>query len=460
MTTAQALNPPALAPVAGPGPQLSLADNVPRQLWLRQFLIGVLTLVVTVCGYHAYRAHYQVVQTIGRDAVPSIVAAEKIRTTLADAHTEIINIFLTNAQPDSNAMKAYGKAMDQAHEHLVSASQNITFGDEERRPILTVLQQLSQYERLIGQAQTVKGYSDALGRADSLMRERILPAAVALDRANFVHLDAAFSEGRQQARTALYIFAAAVFLLVLVLLETQFKLHATFRRLVNPALAAALLLLVVSASLIAGKSHDLLSDIRSAKEDAFDSVHALSQAQALAYSANAAESMYLLMHGRATQAGQADIFQSVGKQMFATGLGEATSLPADLKSLKGRGLLADELANITYDGEEKLARAAMNGWLEYVRIDAQIRALETAGRHDEAVALCIGTQPGQSDWAFARFTKDLGATLQLNESQFALAIDKAFAHLQWLWLLLLPVFLGPVLGTVLGLRQRLAEFRA
>jgi hypothetical protein len=123
-------------------------------------------------------------------------------------------------------------------------------------------------------------------------------------------------------------------------------------------------------------------------------------------------------------------------------------------------MLADELANITYEGEEALARATLKGWLEYIRIDGQIRMLEASGRHDEAVALCIGTQPNQSDWAFARFMKDLQATLTLNEDHFALSIDKAFKGLDWLWLLLLPVFLGPVLGSGFGLRKRLVEFRA
>lgn len=464
MQTTHVLIPLTSVPLPGHGTPASAAaaaaDNVPRQLWLRQVLIGVLTLVVTWAGFYAYRTHAQIVQTIGKDAVPSIVAAEKIRTSLADAHTQIINVFLTDAAPGSSAVQAYGKAMDRARDYLVSASQNITYGDEERLPILAVLQQLAQYERLIGLAQANKGYGDALGRADAVMRERILPAAAALDQANFAHLDAAFTEGRQQARLALYAFLGLAGLLVLALLETQVKLRITFRRVLNPAIAAGLLLMLVGVLVFANRAQHLMLDIRSAKEDAFDSVHALSQAQALAYAANAHESMYLLMHGRTMQAAQAELFQGVAQKMFLPGLADSGRMPTDLQSLKGKGLLADELANITFDGEEALARATLKGWQEYIRVDAQIRNLEGAGRHDEAVALCLGTQPGQSDWAFANFMKDLAATLKLNEDHFEQSIDEALRSLRLLWLLLLPVFFGPILGTAVGLRQRLAEFRA
>jgi len=434
--------------------------TVPGQLRLRQALNIVLALVVGLTGFHVCQRYAHLVQTIGQDAVPSIVAAENIRTTLADAHTQIVNVFLTGEDSAGANARAYRKSTALAAGYLLDAGQNISYGDDERRPILETMTQLSEYQRLIGMALAGKDQVDALLQADTLMRERILPAVVALDRANFAHLDQAYSEDRHSARYWLYGFLALAVLYALVLAETQWKLYATFRRVFNPALGLGFLVFAFSLMLFAAKAQTVLSDFRTAKEDAFDSIHALTQAQALAYSATAQESVYLLTHGRSEQALQAILFRDTAKRLFSLNFTDMkeNAWPADLKSFKGRGLLGDELANITFDGEEQVAKATLKGWLDYMKIDAEIRALESAGRHVEAVALCLGTLPGQSDWAFQRFMKALKDTLNINHAQFDIAIEHTRKDLAWLWALLLPILLGPLIGSYIGLRQRLAEF--
>ncbi|MEX8518440.1 MAG: hypothetical protein AB3X44_07985 [Leptothrix sp. (in: b-proteobacteria)] len=433
--------------------------SVPGQLWLRQALIVIAAVLVTLTGLRSYQLFTQVAQTLGRDAVPSIVAAEQIRTRLADAHTQLMNVFLTR-EAEGPAMQAYRQTIAQAHDHLLTASQNITYGDDERGPILTTMTLLSDYERLVGRALTIVDYSAALGQADALMRGRILPAVAALDQANFKHLDVAWQDQKARAHAWLAGFIATAVLLVAVLIETQLKLYATFRRIVNPALALALVAVVVVSLSFTVTALRTIEEIRSAKEDAFDSVHALSQAEALAFTANAHESIFLLLHGRSEQVLQADLFHAAAAHMFSAQLPPDGRLPADLKTLKGTGLMGDELANITYDGEAPLATTELQRWLDYVRIDAQIRALEAAGQHAEAVALCLGTQPEQSDWAFERFITALRATLQLNQDQFASTMARAYADAHRLGLLLIALLLVPLLGSVIGLRARLAEFRA
>lgn len=437
-------------------------EDVVRQLRIRQLLCIGLALIVSIVGFYTYQSYAYVVNTVGKDAVPSIVAAEKIRMTLASAHTQIVNVFLTKEAVDGSDGKntqAYVKSIAQAHDYLLVAAQNITYGDEERKPILELMTQLSAYERLVGMALAKPDQHQSLLKADTLMREHILPAVVALDDANFKHLSSAYTEGEHKALLWLITFLLLSALLVLVYVETQMKLYATFKRMLNPAIAAGLAIFIVSALLFAVKAGQVVSEVRSAKEDAFDSVHALSQAKALAYTANAQESVYLLLSKSEAQQAQTTLFQETAKKLFALKLLDVKQLPSDLKSLKGNGLLAEELANITYDGEENLARDTLKGWLEYVRIDAQIRQLETAGQHDAAIALCLGTQVGQSDWAFDQFMKSLTATLNLNEQQFALAVSRAFHALSWLWMLLLAILFAPVIGIALGIQQRLAEFR-
>jgi uncharacterized membrane protein YidH (DUF202 family) len=429
-------------------------------------------LLVALVGLKTYWSYANVVQTIGRDSVPSIVAAEKIRTQLADAHTAIVNVFLTKEQGEAGPSRnAYRKSMESAADSLVAASQNITYGDDERRPILATLTKLAEYQRVIGMADEARMHEsqhgdatdgrdvELLARADALMREQILPSVVALDRANFTHVDAAFTEGQRTARQWLLGFIALAVVLGAVMLETQLKLFASFRRILNLPMAAGLAVFAVALIVFGGYAAGILSEIRLAKEDAFDSVHALSKAKALAYTANAQESVYLLLHEKSAKSRQTGLFNEAAQQIFSGRIEDINHLPADWKTLKGLGLLGDELANITFDGEDKAARDALQGWLRYVQIDRQIRTLEESGKHDAAVALCLGTQPMQSDWAFSNFMASLETTLEINQRQFDQAIERAFRDAAWLWMLLIPVLLAPIVGTVVGLQMRLAEFR-
>jgi hypothetical protein len=449
---------PALAGAGAVQPQADVV-RVPSRLRIRGAVIVALSLLVTVIGWCTYRAYAGVVQTIGKDSEPSIVAAENIRSTLGNAHAALVNVFLAGQGADGASAREYRKSLAQANDSLVAAAQNITYGDEERRPILDILNQLSDYQSLVGMALVQGGNVQVLQRADDLMRERIAPAADALAQANFRHLDSAYTEGRSAARRWLAIFVAASLVLLVVLLDTQRYVYASFRRLVNPAMATGSLLFVLAVALFAYKAAHVMSGMLVAKEDAFDSVYALSQAQAIAYAANAQESVFLITPKKEAQDRQTALFRDDVNKLFSANIANISQLPPDLKQLQGRGLLGNELANITFDGEDAAARATLAGWLEYVRIDGQIRALEAAGRHKEAIALCIGTRPGESDWAFDRFVKALLVTTSLNQTQFELAVARAFDDVRWLWVLLIAVLQGPLAGTLVGLQQRLAEFR-
>lgn len=464
---------PALDGATHPTAKVGQLAGVPRQLWLRQALIVGLTLLVALVGLKAYWAYANVVQTIGKDTVPSIVAAEKIRTELADAHTDIINLFLTREQGEAGPSRlAYAKAMANADESLVAAAQNITYGDDERRPIMAALSKLAEYQRVIGMADEARMHEaqrsdtpdgrdvELLARADALMREQILPAVVALDQANFSHVGEAYSEGQHTARLWLAGFVALALVLGAVMLETQFKLFVTFRRILNLPMAAGLAVFAVALIAFGTHAANTLGEVKTAKEDAFDSVHALTKVKAVSYSANAQESVYLLLHDKAVKSRQTELFNEASHAIFSGHVKDIDHLPGDWKTLKGQGLLGDELANITFYGEDEAARQTLQGWLQYVQIDAQIRALEESGKHDGAVALCLGTQPMQSDWAFSSFMKSLDATLEINQRQFDLAIARAFQHVMWLWMLLIALLVAPIAGTVIGLQTRLAEFKA
>lgn len=430
---------------------------VPQALRVRQSAVIVMSVVTALLALNLWHFCHSVTQTIGNDAAPSIVAAAKARATLADAHTQIINRFVAREPIDGPSMRAYADSMAAAQDKLLFAGQNITYGDDERKPLLAALIALAHYERDMGQALESSGYSPALAHANVLMQEQILPELDQLGQVNLRYLDLAYASEQRHAYAVIGEFAVASLVLVALLVETQRKLSRTFRRIFNLPMLVATLVFALSGFAILFTATLVVADVRVGKEDAFDSVRALVKAEAESYSANASESLYLLAETPAVKAEQTRFFRDEARLMLAGGL-EESGLPQDRSLLKGQGFIADELANITFPGEEQAAQRTLAAWQEYVHIDARIRQLEESGQHDQAVALCLGTAPHQSDWAFEQFTAALDATLKINEDAFTVAMGKSCHRVKWLAFLILPLLLAPILGAWLGLSPRLAEF--
>jgi hypothetical protein len=201
------------------------------------------------------------------------------------------------------------------------------------------------------------------------------------------------------------------------------------------------------------------------KADAFDSIHALERARAYAYDANGDESRWLLEYQNKAQANAHEkaFHDKAGKLLsLSTDVAPARilSLARDGKALPPsvKGYLADELNNITFRGEREAAVDTVDKWLRYVEIDKTIRKLESENRHQAAVALCLGTKPGESNWAFDRFDEALQKTVRINRDALDQAQQSGYAVLDW------AMSLSPVAAVTiavlafLGLRPRLKEY--
>jgi hypothetical protein len=125
-----------------------------------------------------------------------------------------------------------------------------------------------------------------------------------------------------------------------------------------------------------------------------------------------------------------------------------------------QGFLADEMRNITFQGERAAAVNAVDWWAQYVAIDARIRSLEQAGRHDQAVQLCLGEEANQSDWAFNGFIKALDGLIQLNQSEFDKAVDLGFESLAHFEYVAPAIALVAALACLFGVLPRIREYSA
>jgi hypothetical protein len=203
------------------------------------------------------------------------------------------------------------------------------------------------------------------------------------------------------------------------------------------------------------------AQLKIAKEDAFESIHALWQVRALAYSANGDESRYLLDSAMATkheQAFSAKVAKLAEIPDVATFKRVVSTLANSGTNVGFKGLFADALNNITFKGEREAAIATLAAFSTYFEIDKQIRQLEQSGNHDAAVALCIGSKQGQSNWAFERFDSALDKTLAINQQAFDQAVDQGFKEMEG-FEVTAPIALSAIaLLTLFGLLPRTKEY--
>jgi hypothetical protein len=427
--------------------------------------VWVLCALYLVVANAAIQGARQAVQTIGRDSAPSIVAAAQIRASMADLDANVANLLLGPPNGMPEVERAIERDRIAITHPLVAAAENITY-DQEWAPIETMVSGLGEYLQQVSEARLLHNRGDSAGalnayrHATDLMHQSLLPSAVTLGTVNQQYLDL----GYQGRRATLLVQEVVVGLLgvagIATLIVLQVFLARRTKRMLNPSLVLATLVLAVLSFQTVGTLWASSATLKLAKQDAFDSVAALWQARAVAFDANGDESRYLLDPERASAA-QTQFVQRTAALVDTGNLSLSQVVDAaNSGQVRFKGYLADELNNITFVGERDAALATLSDFVVYLGLDAQIRALEQAGRHQEAVALCIGTQEGQSNWAYDRFDASLSRTLDINEQAFAGAIDQGFALVSW-FPLGGPIGLFLVAGlTLLGLWPRLNEYRS
>lgn len=304
-------------------------------------------------------------------------------------------------------------------------------------------------------------------QATDLMQRTILPEVSALTAANHTDLDTTYAQGRSGVSGALVLVILVGAAGLIVLAALQVYLSRRFRRTVNPALAAATLLMLVIVIVMAAHLSGESGDLYVAKVQALDSIVPLDQARALSYDANADESRYLIDPGRAAQYEQS--FLSKSQQLVGVGNVTYSGYDAALASDIARyqrdngdiafgGYLGDEFRNITFPGERAAAVRALLAYQAYQRDDRTLRALAT---HDMTAAAVYdsGTSPDQSDGAFNNYAAALTAVIAVNQRAYASALAAGESG-STVGTVLPPVGMALVVILVFAdLRPRFAEYR-
>ncbi|OUL20268.1 hypothetical protein BV372_32760 [Nostoc sp. T09] len=426
---------------------------------------SVLLLIAIISGVQAQR---QAIKTVGQDSTPSIVTAQRLKDGLAGMDANIANELLVPTGQNQEAVKGYEERYIRVTERLVAAAENITFGDKERKPIETMQLGLGNYIAKIQQARDSHARGDTNGmlaayRASAeIMDKTLLPAADELDKVNLQALEDTYTEKQVATRKSLFSIFLIGMALIVVLIGLQLFLSQRMRRTFNPLLLVATAIAIAFLNYTAGALLAASQHLRVAKEDAFTSMHALRQARAIAYIANAVESRYLLDPAFATNHEQA-FFKNVSTiAQLPTGQTFESVIEAyksQGKKVDGfTGYLADELNNITFAGEKEATLANLSSLGTYVAIDKQIRQLEKSGKHQEAIALGIGNKPGQSDWAFEQFKTTNQKSFDINQAAFDKAIQQGFHDVDSFEMTTSIAVSAIALLTLFGLMPRIKEY--
>ena len=430
------------------------AWSTPRRMRAYQIAVWALAALLFIAGEGTLGRARAAMKTIGRDSAPSIIAAQEINSALADLDANAANYLIGNAQHRAEAMAAFESRRTQATSRLVDAAQNITYGDAEKQPILTMIQELGRYLELFAEARyrydtgDVRGATEAYRRATAIMHGKLLVAALQLDTANRTYMDDVYADQKRASSGAEGIAVVVGGGLVVTLLLLQIFLLRRTRRILSPPIAFAMVLALGFTGYLVHGFGAARQDLKVAKEDAFESIHLLWRARAIAYDANGDESRYLLDRQSAV----------IHEASYVGKVTDLTSSPD--KETPDRGLFADELHNVTFPGERAAALEMTRAFRAYYKIDQQIRKLEGTGKHDQAVQLCIGSGASESNAAFARFDEALAKVVKINRTEFDAVIEDGDDMLRRAELFDPAFAILIALLTWAGLRPRLKEYDA
>jgi hypothetical protein len=431
---------------------ISTAPRKIKALLILCLLGSVISIGITFWTYYSVRT---VAQSIGKDTVPQIVAAKDIRATLASAHSNAMNAMLTKEKLGGKFWSLYRKDLNTLHLQLVKASENITYGDEERIPLFTILSNISTYEYTVGGSVSsgAEISVDQFMEANRLMQQKILPASSALNHANLMQLESIFSSYTNNINDVIAFMRTAGFLFLIILVGTQLYLFKNTRRVFNIGLLAATILFSISLLYSGIAMNSVKSNLYIAKHDAFDSLNALWSAKAEAYNANAIESLYLLHNGT----GIVQTADTINFNLSAARI--ASDNKAALSGVKFEGYLSDALSNATFEGEKSAVISALSQWAKYVDLDKQIRSLEYDSKHDEAIALCVGDDASQSNNEFSKFDAALGEVIKINQANFDTSINSAFRTLNIFPYVTAVMLILIAAACILGMKARIDEYK-
>lgn len=458
--------------------------------WLRRAMAAIVLLATLAAGVSLWAAASirDTVQTIGRDAEPSVALALRMAATLGDMNAAALADSLTDGGATTGTSARFRQDALDLSSDSVEAARNITYGEAEAAPLRGLQRWVLAYQEAVAEARTA-GAGDAwltarrVQWASRVNRDFAAPEAEELAQANAAVLEARYAAYRSDSLLIGGAAFVAFALLVVLLVAIQVWLAGRVRRIVNPLLAGATAVAALAGLWFGLATLTERADLRAAKADAYDSLHVLFQAKGAANAVRADMSMWLL--DPATRADSQARMEASVHALVGTDLGDdgrlrelrgqmAQALSAERAGQAGQalavaphlgGLLGTELDNVTFGVAERQPATdsfdrLLDAWALIRAVQAQAAQEEQRSRsHATTAQRWLSASPGGGAAAFEALQGALDRTTGVNQSEFDRRVGSALGTAR-----LMPfVTVGALVLTVLlatgGLWQRLREYR-
>jgi hypothetical protein len=355
----------------------------------------------------------------------------------------------------------YDVKRSQLHDNLLLAASDAPSSAAFRQPLVHIEYALSHYHTLVRDAFAAAGQGDRLqaailyGRAhEEVMDGTLLPEADFLDKANTYVLNDTYDTQKDRSASTVRLIQVSWAVLVGFLLLAQLLLARRFRRLLNPALAAATLLAVAGGGFALVRLDTSASELTTAREEAFDSLHVLARAQATVVSARQSEGQLLLDPEGAAES-QADFDTHTEKLLRAQGGGTvvlAREAQRGIVREDAGGYLATVARREDAGSQQRFNRRAIVAFGGFLAADEALREMVGSGGVTPAVPLY---EAGET---YTELTNAIDTAHAVNQATFDDHADAAADAAAYVDLVTTVVAGAVLLLVVLGLYLRLREY--
>lgn len=383
---------------------------------------------------------------VGRSQ-PLSADAASIYRSLADADTASSSGFLAGGDEPREVRSRYEKDIANASRLLVNAAASTTAGEDSRKQITLLSEQLPRYAGLIEQARATNKQGLPLGGAylryaNEQMSTQLLPAAQRLYEAETGRLYTDYDEARALPLVSL----GAGLLALAALLWAQRRNYRRTNRVLNHGLVAAtaaslLLLLWLAAGHTVARS-----GLSEARTDGQESLKVLNDARIASLQARANENLTLVSRG-------AVLAEDKKSDKYDVDFSN------DMKDLDAGLAIAAKLADDAA-GRDPVARAA-EGVRQWKGLHAAARQTDLTGDYQGAVGQVIGDKdhPKPTGSAFDTVDASLEEAVVHEQREFTRAARDGLGALDGLVTGTAALAVVGAVAALLGIGRRLSEYR-
>ena len=418
-------------------------NNTPGKLRIAQIILVLGVLLAGGVGVYAAIARVNTTRDIAEHLEPLNANVTTLYRSLADADATVAAGYLSGGVEPNELLTRYQRDLGDATASLAQAGTQTEGEVVTAKWIADITTQLPTYTGLVERARANNRQGFPVGvaylrRASELMQSSILPEAAELQQRQAARLNDAY----RRAESIPVVALASCGVSLAGLIWAQAFLFQRTHRVCNIGLVLA------SAAVIIGLVWWTVAGLASANSLAGALGHsrsvsdALAPAQIAALQARAFESLELVdRNGAAIEPDFDARMQLLARDNGAGGaLGAASQFTTDQKG-------------------KALVQAAVEDALGYARAHQEVRRLDDEGEYTKAVDAALNTHQASAAAAFDRLTAALTTAIDYERGVFIKDLDHARGWLTGLPIGTAGLTLGAAVGVILGVRQRLEEYR-